>query len=162
MLTWPYVTRLRDAVVDVGDPYLVSWILWWGYHQMFTDPLNLFHSNLFYPLRYTLAFSEHSYGIALLFFPLFALGAHPLTVHSVALCFGFAPAVYLGSHLLKETREEVVEWDYGRAHLPRDLEPGETAHLELKVRAPETTGKYVPRATARDFERSIRDCRLTE
>ena len=51
-------------------------------------------------------------------------------------------AVYLGSHLLKETEEE-VEWDYGRARLPRDLEPGETAHLELKVRAPETPGKYI-------------------
>lgn len=66
-LTWPYVTRLRDAVVDAGDPYLVSWILWWDYHQTFTDPLHLFHANLFYPLRYTLAFSEHSYGISLLF-----------------------------------------------------------------------------------------------
>src|SRR5216110_3493967 len=65
VLTWPYVTRLRDAVVDPGDPYLVSWILWWDYHQTFADPLNLFHSNVFYPLRYTLAFSENSYGIAL-------------------------------------------------------------------------------------------------
>ena len=51
----------------------MSWVLWWDYHQTFTDPLNLFHSNLFYPLRYTLAFSVHSCRIALLFFPLFAL-----------------------------------------------------------------------------------------
>jgi len=93
-LTWPYVTRLRDAVVDPGDPYLMSWILWWDYHQTFTDPLNLFHSNLFYPLRYTLAFSEHSYGIALFFFPLYALGARPLTVHAVAMFFGFVTCGY--------------------------------------------------------------------
>lgn len=98
-LTWPYVTRLRDAVVDAGDPYLVSWILWWDYHQTFTDPLNLFHSNLFYPLRYTLAFSEHCYGISLLFFPLFALGVRPLTVHAVALFFGFATCGYGGFRL---------------------------------------------------------------
>src|SRR6476469_4463526 len=89
VLTWPYVNYLRDAVADPGDPYLASWVLWWDYHQTFTDPLNLFHSNLFYPLRYTLAFSEHSYGIAVFFFPLFALGARPLTVHAIAMFFGF-------------------------------------------------------------------------
>src|SRR5438874_8265663 len=66
-VSWPYVKYLRDVVADPGDPYLVSWILWWDYHQTFTDPLNLFQANLFYPFRYTLAFSEHSYGIALLF-----------------------------------------------------------------------------------------------
>ena len=93
-VTWPYVTRLRDAVVDRGDPYLITWILWWDYHQTFTDPLHLFNANLFYPLKYTLAFSENSYGIALLFFPLYALGLKPLTVHAIALFFGFALSGY--------------------------------------------------------------------
>lgn len=51
-------------------------------------------------------------------------------------------AIYLGSHLLRDTEEE-VEWDYGRARLPRDLEPGETANLELRVSAPETPGSYI-------------------
>jgi hypothetical protein len=100
-LTWPYVTCLRDAVVDPGDPYLVSWILWWDYHQTFADPLRLFHSNLFYPLRYTLAFSENSYGISLLFFPLYALGTRPLTVHAVALFFGFATCGYAAFRLAR-------------------------------------------------------------
>lgn len=93
-LTFPYVLNLRDAVADTGDPYLVSWILWWDYHQTFTDPLNLFHANLFYPLRYTLAFSENSYGIALPFFPLYALGVRPLTVHAIALFLAFASTGY--------------------------------------------------------------------
>jgi hypothetical protein len=93
-LTWPYVTRLRDAVAGPGDPYLLSWILWWDYHQTFTDPLNLFHANILYPYRYTLAFSEHSYGLALPFFPLFALGFRPLTVHAVAMFLGFALSGY--------------------------------------------------------------------
>jgi len=51
-------------------------------------------------------------------------------------------AVYLGSHLLRDTEDE-VEWDYGRARLPRDLEPGETENIEFKVRAPETPGRYI-------------------
>jgi len=94
ILTWPYVTRLRDVVVDTGDPYLITWILWWDYHQTFTDPLHLFNANVFYPLKYTLAFSEHSYGIALLFFPLYALGLRPLTVHAIAMFFGFVLCGY--------------------------------------------------------------------
>lgn len=100
-VTWPYVTRLRDAVVDPGDPYLIAWILWWDYHQTFSDPLNLFHANIFYPYRYTLAFSEHSYGIAMLFFPLFALGLRPLTVHAVAMFFGFAANGYAAFRLAR-------------------------------------------------------------
>jgi hypothetical protein len=90
VMTWPWVTRLRDACADQGDPSLVSWILWWDYHQTFTAPLHLFDANIFYPLRQTLAFSENDYGIALLFFPLFALGLQPLTVNSVATFLGFA------------------------------------------------------------------------
>jgi hypothetical protein len=51
-------------------------------------------------------------------------------------------AISLGSHLLKMDEEE-VDWDYGRARLPRDVEAGETADLEFKVRAPETPGSYI-------------------
>jgi hypothetical protein len=90
VMTWPWVTRLRDACADPGDPYLVSWILWWDFHQTFTSPLHLFDANIFYPLHQTLAFSENDYGISLLFFPLFALGFRPLTINAVATFLGFA------------------------------------------------------------------------
>ena len=50
--------------------------------------------------------------------------------------------IYLGSHLLRWSEDE-VDWDYGRAPLPRDLEPGETANIAFKVRAPETPGRYI-------------------
>lgn len=114
LLTWPFVNYLRDAVADAGDPYLVSWILWWDYHQTFRDPLNLFHANLFYPLRYTLAFSEHCYGIAFLFFPLFALGFRPLTVHAVAMFLGFALCGYSAFRLARTlTGSEAAGWVAG-------------------------------------------------
>lgn len=51
-------------------------------------------------------------------------------------------AVTLGSHLLRKDEEE-VDWDYGRAPLPRDLKPDETADIEFKVRAPEKPGRYI-------------------
>lgn len=100
-MTWPYVSRLRSAVSGRNDPYLSSYLLWWDYHATFTDPLNLFHPNIFYPYRYALGFSEHGYGISLLFFPLFALGYKPLTVHSVAIFFGFILSGYGGFRLAR-------------------------------------------------------------
>lgn len=51
-------------------------------------------------------------------------------------------AVLLGSHLLREDEDEVC-WDYGRAHLPDDLGPGEAVELTVAVRAPEAPGSYV-------------------
>lgn len=114
LLTWPYVGHLRSAVVDPGDPYLVAWVLWWDYHQTFTDPINLFHSNVFYPLRYTLAFSEHCYGIALPFFPLFALGLKPVTVHAVAMYFAFPLCGYGAFRLARTlTGSNGVAWVAG-------------------------------------------------
>jgi hypothetical protein len=114
ILTWPYVTRLRDVVIDKGDPYLVTWMMWWDYHQTFKDPLHLFHANIFYPLKYTLAFSEHCYGIALLFFPLFALGLRPLTVHAVAMFFAFVLNGYAAFRLARTmTGSSSIAWVTG-------------------------------------------------
>jgi hypothetical protein len=50
-------------------------------------------------------------------------------------------AIYLGSHLLRADEDE-VDWDFGRATLPHDLEPGDAATLEFKAQAPATPGKY--------------------
>jgi hypothetical protein len=114
LATWPWATRLRDAVADEGDPYMIAWTLWWNYHQTFSDPLNLFHANVFYPFEYTLAFSENEYGIALLFFPLFALGARPLTVQSVATFAGFAFCGYAAFRLARTlTGSSAAGWVAG-------------------------------------------------
>lgn len=51
-------------------------------------------------------------------------------------------AVHIGAHLLKSDEDEIA-WDYGRARLPKDIEPGETVEVEIKLRAPETAGRYI-------------------
>jgi hypothetical protein len=94
IMTWPWVLHLRDAVPDPGDPYAISYFLWWDFHQTFHDPLNLFQATIFYPYHYTLAFGEFDYGVSLLFFPLFALGIRPLTVYSVAAFLSFPFTAY--------------------------------------------------------------------
>lgn len=100
-MTWPWARMIRDAVPDPGDAYLNSWILWWVYYQTFHDPLNLFQAPILFPYRYTLAFSENNYGIALLFFPLFALGLRPITVQGVATLVGFILSGYGAFRLVR-------------------------------------------------------------
>ncbi|HEX8707273.1 MAG TPA: DUF4214 domain-containing protein [Pyrinomonadaceae bacterium] len=94
LMTWPWILHLRDAVSDRGDPYSIVYWLWWDYHQTFHDPLNLFQATVFYPYKYTMAFTENDYGVSLLFFPLFALGFRPLTIHSIATLVAFAFSGY--------------------------------------------------------------------
>jgi hypothetical protein len=94
VMTWPWTRMVHDAVPDAGDAYLNSWILWWDYYQTFHDPLNLFQAPILFPYHYTLAFSEHNYGISLLMFPLFALGVRPLTVQGIAELLGFVLSGY--------------------------------------------------------------------
>src|SRR5919202_4905868 len=102
LMTWPWALHLRDAIPDPGDPYVHAYFLWWDYHQTFHDPLHLFEATMFYPYHQTLAFSESDYGIALLCFPLFALGLRPLTVEILATLLGFAFTAY-GAFRLSRT-----------------------------------------------------------
>ncbi len=113
-MTWPSVLHMRDAVSGRNDPYLTAYTLWWDYHATFTEPLNLYNANILYPHRYTLAFSEHCYGIALVFFPLFALGLRPLTVHGIAAFLGIALSGYGAFRLARTlTASAGVAWTAG-------------------------------------------------
>ncbi|MFN2515205.1 MAG: DUF4214 domain-containing protein [Pyrinomonadaceae bacterium] len=94
IMTWPWILHLRDAVADHGDSYAHAYWLWWGAHQTFHDPLNLFNATIFFPYKNTLAFSENDYGIALLFSPLHALGFRPVTILSVATLIAYAFSGY--------------------------------------------------------------------
>ena len=94
IMTWPWVLQLRDAVADTGDPYAISYFLWWDFHQTFHAPLHLFQATILYPYKDTLAFGEFDYGVSLLFFPLFVIGLRPLTVYGIATFLSFPFTAY--------------------------------------------------------------------
>ena len=115
-MTWPWAAHIRDTSLDAGDSYLNSWTLAWDFHQTFRDPLHLFDSNNFFPYRYTLALSEDEWGIALLCFPAFAAGLPPLTVHGIAMLFGFAFSGWGAFRLARTlTGSTVAAWVAGVA-----------------------------------------------
>jgi tRNA (mo5U34)-methyltransferase len=51
-------------------------------------------------------------------------------------------AVQLGAHLLRSDEEE-VSWDYGRASLRRNLEPGMDESVCIILQAPDKPGSYI-------------------
>lgn len=89
LLTWPLATGLNRLVINAGDPFFLAWVLTWDCHALASNPLGLFHANIFYPHSWTLAFSEHSLGNALLVFPFWCAGAGPVLLHNLALLFTF-------------------------------------------------------------------------
>jgi len=88
-MTWPLARTLDRAVADPGDPYINTWILDWDWYATVHHPRSLFDANAFYPAHYSLAYSENLYGIALLLFPLRAVGLSPIAAHNLAMLGGF-------------------------------------------------------------------------
>src|ERR1019366_5970321 len=109
--------------------------------------LHLFHGNIFFPLKYSLAFSEHNYGIALLFFPLYALGIRPLTVQGLATLLGFTFSGYgafrLGRTLTGSTG---AAWGTGVGLALRPLAPRQLPLLGLDPPTPRGPRPFPPRA----------------
>lgn len=65
VLTWPTLRDItRTIPQDIGDPTLQAWQIAWGGHILLTDPLQLWHSNTFYPEPYTYAYSDTLLGYA--------------------------------------------------------------------------------------------------
>jgi len=109
VLTYPQFLHLSDTVHDDGDPLLNTWALAWVAHQLPFAPGHLFDGNIFYPERYTLAFSETLIVPAVIVAPLHWLGVGPLLVHNIVFLSGFivsgAGVAVLVRSLLRERLE---------------------------------------------------------
>ena len=71
------------SVADLGDPLFYVWRIAWVSHQILRDPLGLFHTNQFYPERFTLMYSDSSVVPMLMSAPLVWLGVHPVIVYNI-------------------------------------------------------------------------------
>ena len=74
ILSYPLVANLTSASrLDNGDARLNAWAISWVAHQLVENPIELFEANIFYPLRHSLAYSEHLTLQGLLALPLLAI-----------------------------------------------------------------------------------------
>jgi len=99
--TWPLAYAPgRLSRNDVADTVLHEWILAWVAHQLVTNPLHLFDANIFYPERYTLAYSDHLIVQSLMGAPLTWAGFSPVFVHNVVLIAGYALTGWTTAYVL--------------------------------------------------------------
>jgi hypothetical protein len=87
-------TSVLEAFKDLSslsraDAMLTSWMLAWGSHALRTDPLHLYHANIFHPLPWTFAFSENLIASALLMTPVDLIWQNPVLDHNVFLIASF-------------------------------------------------------------------------
>jgi hypothetical protein len=78
IMLWPLPAHMADAFVSHVDPLLNTWIFDWDTYQLFRDPLHLFDANIFFPLKNTLAFSEHMIVLSLIAFPVSLVSGNPI------------------------------------------------------------------------------------
>jgi hypothetical protein len=65
VMHWPLPLHMtRELPRDVGDPLVQAWQIAWGGHALLHQPLDYFQSNMFWPLKNTLAFSDALVGYA--------------------------------------------------------------------------------------------------
>jgi hypothetical protein len=101
--TWPLVTAPGTlARNDNADAELNEFVIAWIAHQLPRAPSRLFDTNMFYPERDTLAYSEPLIVPALMGAPLLWLGASPVLVFNILVMLGFALTAYAGYLLVHE------------------------------------------------------------
>jgi hypothetical protein len=89
--TWPLASAPGTlGRQDNADAQLNAWALAWVAHALPTQPLRLFDANIFYPDRYTLAYSEHVFVQGVMGAPLAWLGASPVLVMNLLIIAGLA------------------------------------------------------------------------
>ncbi len=100
LATYPLLWNWTTAVPsDIGDPLLNTWIVAWDVHALLTDPLHLFEANIYFPLKHTLAYSEHLLGTALTVAPILLVSGEPVLAYNVAFALSFVLSG-LGMYLL--------------------------------------------------------------
>jgi len=109
-LTWPVACTAVSALENEGDAVLNAWILGWDVGHLL-QPRQLPHAPNFYPYPYTLYFSEHLLGAALLATPVIALTGNPILAYNLLFVSAFmlsALAAYTLVFWLTEDQEAAV------------------------------------------------------
>jgi hypothetical protein len=84
VMTWP--VGVQPAAHRMGggaDPSLYVWTIGWGVHALTTQPWAAFDANIFFPHKYTLAYSENLLGSSLLAIPVVWLTGDPLAATNI-------------------------------------------------------------------------------
>jgi len=89
-----------DKIVlgDAGDGLFNIWTLAWNFHVFDTGMFkNYFDANIFYPVRHSLLFSEHFFGISLVAYPLWKANYNIAEIYNLALIASYSLRFFTAS-----------------------------------------------------------------
>ena len=133
LMTYPMAFRIESDVKNLGDPLLNSWILAWDVEQIVNGNVSgFFDANIFFPNRFTLAYSEHLFSTALLALPIRLMTENPLIPHNVLMVLSFVMCgfgAYLLAHHLTGHRAASVMAGVIYAFCPFMI--GHMSHLQV-------------------------------
>jgi hypothetical protein len=130
--TWPLAANLSTTVPDLGDPLLNAWIVDWVCHALSQAPLSLFDGPMYWPARFSIAFSENMTGIALTVLPFHLAGLDAVAVYNIALLLGFTFSGY-GAWVLARlvTNHDVAALIGGVIHAFASFKIAHVQHLQI-------------------------------
>jgi hypothetical protein len=100
--TFPVAFRLdRVGRVNTDDGRWSIWVVSWVAHKLTSDPLRVFHANIFYPHKYALAFSEANLGAGAIGAPVWVATRNPYATHNVAFLASYVLALAGGYYLTR-------------------------------------------------------------
>lgn len=86
--TWPMATDPAhlSVVKPTDNDYRFNiFVIFWGAHALTTDPLNLHHTNMFHPERYTFAYSDILLSHSVLMLPVILLTNNQVLTYNILL-----------------------------------------------------------------------------
>ena len=84
-MTYPLAFKLAThgyRLHVVGDHQYSVWNVAWVAHALMTDPLHVFHANIFYPHRWTLLYSEANLAAGAIGLPIYWLTRNVFATHN--------------------------------------------------------------------------------
>jgi hypothetical protein len=130
-LTYPLAFHLGTVLYKFNtnlDGHFSVWNIAWVARTLVIDPLHVFDANIFYPHRWTLAYSETNLGAGALAVPVYWATRNPYAAHNFVLLLSFVLSAtgmyYLVRYLMNDRRAAVVAAicfaysPYVFAHLP--------------------------------------------
>lgn len=112
-LTFPFVVQMAHVGrVDNSDGQFSIWNVAWVARALVVDPRHVFDANIFYPHRWTLAYSESNLGAGVLAVPAYWLTRNPYLAHNFVFVLTFILSAcgmyYLVRRLTADRRAALV------------------------------------------------------
>jgi len=115
LLTLPLALHPGSQSYEIASNFDAQFSVWnvaWVAHALLVDPLGVFNANIFYPHKWTLAYSETNLGAGALATPIYWATRNPYAAHNLVVVISFVMSAsatyYLIRHLTGERRAAVV------------------------------------------------------